>query len=436
MNLNEFFKTFTGPISTDTRTLVPGAAFVALRGEQFDGHDYLQQAKDKGAVIAVVDHPIEVDIPQCLVPNTTAAYGEIARLHRNRMPAQVITLTGSAGKTTTKNMLAKIFGAVGPTLATQKNFNNEIGVPMTLLQLKPEHQWAVIENGANSPGEIDRNSRVAEPDCGMVLMVAEVHVEGMGTADKIAIEKGAIYPHIRPHGVAVLPRDDQFYAQFAQRAAHDEIRQISFGFSPEADVTAQDIHITSGGQTSATVRTPLGSFALKMALLGRHNIYNALAATAVAVAYNIPLATIAQALASVEPADKRLQVYVGHNRAKLIDDCYNGSPVGIMAALEILASCPGEKVWVFGDMAELGERSAHYHQLVGEKARELGIDQVYAVGEQSLLTLQSFGKGGLHFNSKEALIEALKPKLHDHMTVLIKGSRSRKLETITEALKS
>jgi UDP-N-acetylmuramoyl-tripeptide--D-alanyl-D-alanine ligase len=435
MNLTDFFSTFTGPISTDTRTLVPGAAFVALKGERFDGHDHVQQAKDKGAVIAVVDHAVDVDIPQCIVVNTLAAYGEIARLHRNRMPAKVITLTGSAGKTTAKNMLAAIFSAVGPTLATQKNFNNEIGVPMTLLQLKPEHQWAVIENGANSHGEIDRNSRVAEPDCGMVLLVAEVHVEGMGTADKIAVEKGAIYPHIRPQGLAVLPRDDQFFDQFVARASHDGIKQMTFGFSPLADVTARDIKITEGGQTSATVVTPQGNFELTLQLLGRHNVYNALAATAVAVSYDIPLATIAQALAGVEPADKRLQVYVGHNKAKLIDDCYNGSPVGVLAALEILAACPGEKVWVFGDMAELGERTAHYHQLVGEKACELGIDQVYAVGEQSLLTLQSFGKGGLHFNSKEDLIEALKPKLHEHMTVLIKGSRSKKLETITEALR-
>jgi UDP-N-acetylmuramoyl-tripeptide--D-alanyl-D-alanine ligase len=435
MNLNDFFKTFTGPISTDTRSLVPGAAFVALRGEQFDGHDYVQLAKEKGAVIAVVDHAVDVELPQCIVSNTTQAYGEIARLHRERMPAKVIALTGSAGKTTAKNMLAAIFSAVGPTLATQKNFNNEIGVPMTLLQLKPEDQWAVIEVGANSPGEIDRNARVAEPDCALVLMVAEVHVEGMGTAANIAKEKGAIYSHIRANGIAVLPRDDQFYDEFVAMAALAPTC-ITFGFSPLAEVTAREIKITEGGQTSATVLTPMGTFDLKMGLLGRHNIYNALAATAVAVAYGVPLATIAQALAAVQPADKRLQVYLGHNKAKLIDDCYNGSPVGIMAALEILASCPGEKIWVFGDMAELGERTAHYHQLVGEKARELGIDQVYAVGEQSLLTLQSFGKGGLHFNSKEDLIEALKPKLHDHMTVLIKGSRSKKLETITEALKS
>jgi UDP-N-acetylmuramoyl-tripeptide--D-alanyl-D-alanine ligase len=433
MNLDTFFASFQGPVSTDTRSLPSGAAFVALRGEQFDGHEYVQAAKDRGAVIAVVDHRVDVDIPQCVVENTTAAYGEIARLHRNRMPATIIALTGSAGKTTTKNMLAAIFSAVGPTLATQKNFNNEIGVPMTLLQLTPEHEWAVIEIGANSPGEIDRNARVAEPDCAMVLMVAEVHVQGMGTADQIAQEKGAIYPHIRPQGLAVLPLDDHYYPQFEKST--QALKRLTFGFDPSADVRAVDIRYTPEGKTQARLITPAGECELSLELLGRHNLYNALAATAVALGYGVSLSTITQALGTVEPADKRLKIYEGHNKARLIDDCYNASPVGILAALEILASYPGEKIWVFGDMGELGERSAHYHQLVGEKAREFGIDHVYAVGEQSLITLQSFGKGGLHFKSKEDLVEALRPKLHGQVTVLIKGSRSRKLETITEALK-
>lgn len=434
MNLSDFFKDFTGPISTDTRTMQPGSAFVALKGEQFDGHDFIQAAKEKGAVIAVVDHPVNIDIPQCVVDHTNWAYGEIARLHRDRMHAKVIALTGSAGKTTTKNMLAAIFAAAGPTLATQKNFNNEVGVPMTLLQLKPEHEWAVIEVGANTPGEINRNARVIEPDCALVLLIAEVHVQGMGTAEKIAAEKGSLYQHIRKGGTAVLPRDDVYFPFFQELTSGK--RTITFGFSPDAQVRAENIRFIDEGHTQATVITPKGSFELDLGLLGKHNVYNALAATAAAISYDIPLKLIASALSTVEPADKRLKVYAGHNHAKLIDDCYNGSPIGILAALEILASYPGEKIWVFGDMGELGEKSDHYHRLVGEKAREFGIDHVYAVGEQSRITLQSFGKGGLHFESKEALIEALKPRLHDHMTILIKGSRSRKLETVTEALKA
>lgn len=433
MTLTQYFSKFTGPVSTDTRSLQPGSAFVALRGEQFDGHEFVAQAKELGAVVAVVDHQVPVDLPQIVVKNTTQAYGVIARLHRERMNAQVITLTGSAGKTTAKNMLAAIFSAVGPTLATEKNFNNEIGVPMTLLKLKPEHEWAVIEVGANSPGEIDRNARVALPDAAMVLMVAEVHVEGMGTADKIAKEKGCIYHHIQPDGLAVLPRDDHFYPQF--KNSTEGYRQLTFGFSPEAQVRAEQLRTTREGQTLAKVITPVGDFELTLQLLGKHNVYNALAATAVAISFGVPLTTIAQALSTVEPADKRLKVYQGHNQATLIDDCYNASPVGILAALEILASYPGEKFWVFGDMGELGERSAHYHELVGLKAKEFGIDHVYAVGEQSLITLQSFGQGGLHFNSKEELIQALRPKLNSQVTVLIKGSRARKLETVTEALK-
>jgi UDP-N-acetylmuramoyl-tripeptide--D-alanyl-D-alanine ligase len=433
MNLTDFFSTFNGLISTGTRTLESGSAFVALKGEQFDGHDYVQTAKERGAVVAVVDHPLNIDIPQIIVQNTTQAYGQIARIHRDHNKAKVIALTGSAGKTTTKNMLSAVFSSAGPTLATAKNYNNEVGVPMTLLQLQPEHEWAVIEVGANSPGEIDRNGLVVEPDCAIVLMIAEVHVSGMGTADKIAEEKGALYKHIRQGGIALLPRDDQFYPLFEKLTQGR--RTLTFGFSPEAQVRAENIRFTEDGNSHATVITPAGTFELTLGLLGKHNVYNALAATAAGVAYGLSLNQIAQALSQVEPADKRLKVYPGLNHAKLIDDCYNGSPVGILAALEILASYPGEKIWVFGDMGELGERSEHYHRLVGEKAREFGIDQVYAVGEQSRITLQSFGKGGLHFESKEDLIEALRPKLHDHMTILIKGSRSKKLETITEALK-
>lgn len=433
MNVNDFFSDFSGLISIDTRSLEPGSAFVALKGEQFDGHDFVHVAKEKGAVILVVDHPVDTDLPQCVVSNTTQAYGQIAHLHRNHMNAKVIALTGSAGKTTTKNMLSAIFSAAGRTLATQKNFNNEIGVPMTLLQLKPEHQWAVIEVGANSPGEIDRNARVIEPDCALVLMIAEVHVEGMGTADNIAREKGALYQHIRQGGFAVLPRDDVYFSLFQTFTQGQST--LTFGFSPDAMISAENIRFTDDNHTHATIITPRGTFELNLGLLGRHNVYNALAAIAVALGYEIPLSTIAEALSLVEPADKRLKVYEGCNHAKLIDDCYNGSPVGILAALEILASYPGEKIWVFGDMGELGEKSEHYHRLVGEKAREFGIDHVYAVGEQSRVTLQSFGQGGLHFENKEDLIQALKPTLHDHMTILIKGSRSRKLETVTEALK-
>lgn len=432
MTLHEFFETFTSDVSIDTRTLNPGDAFVALKGENFDGHEYVQAAKDKGAVIAVVDHPVAVDLPQITVNNTNQAYADIAKLHRNRLSAKAIALTGSAGKTTTKNMLAAIFASAAPTLATYKNYNNEIGVPMTLLQMKPEHKWAVIEIGANSPGEIDRNARVVEPDCALVLMIAEVHVQGMGGADSIAQEKSAIYKHIREGGIAILPKDDVYYPLF--ESLTNGRQTLTFGFSPDAQIRAENIHITPDGKTHATVITPMGTGELTLGLLGEHNVYNALAATAAGLAYGLPLSNILDALATVKPADNRLQVYEGCHHAKLIDDCYNGSPVGILAALKILASYPGEKVWVFGDMGELGEKSAHYHQLVGEKAREFGIDHVYAIGKESQITLRSFGKGGLHFDSKEDLIKALKPRLHEQMTVLIKGSRSKKLETITEAL--
>lgn len=444
MRLSEIFALFAQPmngedktvrhVSLDTRTIESNDVFVAFKGESFDGHDCLGEAKEKGAIAAVVERKMDVDLPQCVVPDVGQAYAKLGKLHRQQMPAKILSMTGSMGKTTVKNMLASIFSQVGPTNATEKNYNNEIGVPMTLLKLKPEHQWGVIEIGANSPGEIERNGRVAQPDCALITIIAEQHVEGMGYKDSIAREKIEIYTHLQPNGTAILPKDDEFFPLFEARTR--DFKQLTFGFDPSADITAKDVHVDETGRTVANVITPKGEFELKTKLLGKHNVYNALAATAVAISQDVSLDVIKSGLESVNPEDKRLTVYPGYNKSRLIDDCYNASPMGIAAALEVLSQHTGEKVWVFADMGELGDKCEYYHKWVGEQAKALGVNEIYAVGTHAQLTLSSFGEGGKHFDSKEALVAALKPKLHEQMTVLVKGSRGNKLETVVEALKS
>ncbi|MFI4956079.1 MAG: UDP-N-acetylmuramoyl-tripeptide--D-alanyl-D-alanine ligase [Gammaproteobacteria bacterium] len=419
-------------ICTDTRTLKEGDAFVALVGEQFDGHDYVSQAMEKGASVAIVSRKIPVSLPQIEVKDTLVAYGDIAHAHRMAMNAYVMSLTGSCGKTTTKEYVAQICGTYAPTLSTYANLNNEIGVPKTLLELRPEHRYAVIEMGANQRGEIGRLTAIARPNAALITLVAAQHTEGFGSVDNVAKEKGAIYAGVMEGGVAILPRDDQYYAMW--HAALD-CEQFSFGFSPQADLVITDLVLSRSG-SKAVLQTPQGAIPIETTLVGKHNIYNAAAAVSLALMGGVPVNCIKAGIARTVASKQRMNIIPGHNQATLIDDCYNAGPVSVMAALEVLATYPGEKVWVFADMKELGNEADRQHVLVGEKARELGIQQMFAVGEKAKLTLAAFGTGASHFESKEALVEALLPQLHPQMTVLIKGSRSNRLETVVDALKA
>lgn len=420
-------------ICTDTRTLEQGDVFVALIGEQFDGHDYVAQAHEKGAALAIVSRKIPISIPQIEVRDTLVAYGNIATAHRNAMPAFVMAMTGSCGKTTTKEYVAQICGTYAPTLATYANLNNEVGVPKTLLALRPEHRFAVIEMGANQRGEIARLSAIAQPNAALITLVSAQHTEGFGSVDNVAREKGAIYAGLLPGGTAILPRDDHYYATW-----HDAVDrpQLSFGFSPKADVMITDVVITHGGG-KAVLHTPNGMFPIETTLVGKHNIYNAAAAASLALAGGVPVNCIQAGIARTQPPKQRMNIIPGEKQSTLIDDCYNAGPLSVIAALEVLATYPGEKVWVFGEMRELGNEADPQHILVGEKARALGIEKIYAVGDKAKLTLAAFGGDkSKFFESKEALIAALRPQLHPAMTILIKGSRGNQLETVVDALKA
>lgn len=420
-------------ICTDSRTLEKGDVFLALVGEQYDGHDYVSQAQEKGAALAIVSRKIPVSMPQIEVPDTLVAYGKIAHAHRMAMNAYVMALTGSCGKTTTKEYLSQICNTYAPTLSTYANLNNEVGVPQTLLNLRPEHRYAVIEMGANQRGEIARLSAIAKPNAALITLVAAQHTEGFGSVDNVAKEKGAIYSGVATNGVAVLPRDDHYYPMWHTAL---DCEQFSFGFSPQADLVITDMVLSRTGGT-AVLQTPNGPLAIETTLLGKHSIYNAAAAAALALVGDVPVNCIKAGIARTVATKQRMNIIEGHKQATLIDDCYNAGPVSVIAALEVLATYPGERVWVFGDMKELGDEADPQHVLVGEKAHELGIEQIFAVGEKSKLTLAAFGGGAKarHFESKEALVDALRPQLHAEMTVLIKGSRSNRLETVVDALK-
>jgi UDP-N-acetylmuramoyl-tripeptide--D-alanyl-D-alanine ligase len=418
--------------STDSRTLNPGNLFIALKGESFDGHDHLAQAQQKGAVAALVQQHQASDLPQIVVKDTYQALGTWAAKHRTLLSdIQVIAVTGSCGKTTTKQMLSAIFSTQGPTHSAIGSFNNHIGVPLTLLALTPEHQFAVVEIGANHQHEIAPLTQMAKPDVAIITIIAPVHTEGFGDVDTIAKTKAEIFQGLGPQGVAVINRDDHYYSFWQQLLNHQPV--LSFSTHQKADIYASDIVLQYGCPTFM-LHTPKGDIQIQLPILGRHNVINALAAASAAIALNVPLESIAQGLAHMQPAKHRLHVCKGINEATIIDDAYNANPLAVKAALDILAEHPGEKVWVFFDMKELGTLAQEAHQEVGKIAREKGIDKIFAIGELSRLTVQAFGEGAQHFADKTSLINALKPQLHKNMTILIKGSRSGALEEVAKAL--
>jgi len=419
-------------VSTDTRSLTPGDLFIALKGESFDGHDYLPQALARGAAAALVEKAVSLNLTQIVVPDVYAAMGAFAAWHRQQLPdLKVIAVTGSCGKTTTKQMLSAIFSEIGPTHAAVGSFNNHIGVPLTLLALTTQHRFAVIEIGANHPHEITPLTQMAKPDVAIITIVAPVHTEGFGDVDTIAKTKAEIFDGLGDQGVAVINADDHYYSFWQQQLTQHQV--LSFSMQAKADVYATDIHLIEG-RGAFTLNTAKGSMAIVLPILGRHNIINALAASSAAIALNVPLPAIASGLAKMKAAKHRLHVCTGIKQAKIIDDAYNANPVAVKAALDILAHYPGEKVWVFFDMRELGDLSKAAHLEVGKIARERGVNRIFAVGEWSRLTVEAFGAGAEHFADKASLIAALKPLLHENMTILIKGSRSGALEEVVQAL--
>ena len=423
-------------VGTDSRDVKPGALFIALRGKHFDAHHYLAAAQAAGALAAMVDVAgaalAPPSLPLIIVNDTHKGLTQLAYAWRSRFTGPLVALTGSSGKTTVKEMLAAILRetADSAVLATRGNLNNEIGVPLTLLELRAGHRWAVIELGMNHSGEISRLSRLARPDVALINNAGRAHIEHLGSEEAIARAKGEIFDGLSGKGIAVLNADD-IYATLWQELCNKN-KCLRFGLDQPAEVSARyelraldsDIHIKSAaGEVSATINAP-----------GLHNVRNALAACAAAIALAAPLAAIATGLSRYTGIKGRLQRKAAHAGATLMDDTYNANPESTRAAIDVLARAHGRRLLVLGDMGELGEREAACHTEAGAYARAAGIETLYALGELSAHTVAAFGAGAQHFATIEELLTALQVELAPGVTVLVKGSRFMKMERVVDAL--
>jgi len=417
-------------VSTDTRTVRAGELFVALRGERFDGHDFLGKAKQAGAVAAMVDRNFTGTpaMPAIVVDDTRLGLGALARGWRARFAPILIAVTGSNGKTTVKEMLAAILrrhAGDRAVLATAGNLNNDIGLPLTLLRLEARHKCCAIELGMNHKGEIAHLAGIAAPTVALVNNAQREHLEFMNSVDEVAAENASVYGALPPDGVAVVNADDA-HADFFRKAAGKR-RVVDFGLEKKALVSGR--HALKALESEIDIRTPAGEAHATLAIPGLHNVRNALAAAACAFAVGIKEKIVAEGLSAFRPYTGRLQVKTAIGGATVIDDTYNANPDSVRAAIDVLAACPKPTVLVLGDMGEVGERGAEFHREVGSYASSRKISALYAVGEATKDAVAAFGSGGRHFDSIESLMAGLQGR-----SILVKGSRFMKMERVVAAL--
>ncbi|MEO5694301.1 MAG: UDP-N-acetylmuramoyl-tripeptide--D-alanyl-D-alanine ligase [Usitatibacter sp.] len=418
-------------VSTDSRTIAPGELFVALKGERFDGHEHVGEARLRGAAAALVSRLVP-QTPQVVARDTRVALGRLAAHWRVRHSAPLVALTGSNGKTTVKEMLAAILavhcGDRTRVLATEGNLNNDIGMPLTLLKLREHHHYAVIEMGMNHEGEIDNLAHIAQPSVALVNNAHRAHVGILGSVEAIAHAKGEIYAGLRGNGVAIVNEDDAHAPYWKSLNAGRRI--VTFGLGAGADVRAS----TAGPQMR--IVTPQDAFAVTLHVAGEHNLRNALAACAAAHALGIPVAAMQQGLGEFPGVPGRLQRRRGPAGAWVIDDSYNANPESMRAAIDVLAAQEGRRVFVMGDMGELGSEAPSMHAEVGAAARAAGIDALFTLGEASREADGAFGAGARHFDDHAALIEAARGEAGYGVTFLVKGSRFMRMERVADALAS
>ncbi|NQD37010.1 UDP-N-acetylmuramoyl-tripeptide--D-alanyl-D-alanine ligase [Permianibacter sp. IMCC34836] len=419
-------------VNTDSRQPVPASLFVALRGERFDAHEFAAGAIAGGAIALLVERVLPLSVPQIVVADTRRALGDLARAWRRRCAATVVGLTGSAGKTTVKEMIASILRQDGETLATQGNLNNDIGVPLTLFRLQPSHRYAVIEMGANHAGEIAYCAAIAEPSVAAITLIGAAHLEGFGSIEGVARAKSEIFAALPTNGCAVLNQDALH--QPILRAAIGSRKTLGFGSTPAADIRAENIVLDSAACARFTLVTPRGQVAVQLPVPGQHNVMNALAAAGVGEALGLPLARIAKGLQETPVVGGRLVRKQTRSGAALIDDTYNANLESVKAAIDLLVSLPGQPVLVLGDMGELGAEAAAIHAEVGRYAREKRLAALYSLGKLSAETSAAFGAGGQHFLELEPLLVALQTALTATHVVLVKGSRSARMERVVSAL--
>ena len=430
-------------VVTDTRRDCNGALFVALRGERFDGHDYVAQAAAQGAAAALVDRPspsdlaleLSVDLPLWLVDDTRIGLGRLASAWRDRFRGQVAAVTGSNGKTTVKEMLAAILAQVGPTRATQGNLNNDIGMPLTLLSARDE-SFLVLEMGANHPGEIAYMTAIARPQVALITNAGRAHLEGFGSLDGVARAKGEIAQGLPADGTFVVPGDSPYTPSWQALAEGRGLR--TFALDGPGDITAEAARIRlawdrSGFRTQFVARIDGVETPLEIALTGRHNVRNALAATAASLALGVPLEAVQTGLLTLRPVPGRLDPR-RCDGLRILDDTYNANPDSLAAAIDVLAGLTGPQWLVLGDLGELGASSAALHAEVGALARRAGLDRLVTLGRESAAASAAFGVGARHFEDLGALLAYLRDALEADAVVLIKGSRAARMERIVQGL--
>jgi len=434
-------------VSTDSRTVRAGELFIALRGDKFDGHDFIATAREHGAAAAVVDGKGAealgdgAGLPLIVVSDTRIALGELAAHWRAGFSLPVIGVTGSNGKTTNKEMITSILKAAfgnDAVLATQGNLNNDIGLPLTLLRLGSEHRAAVVEMGMNHPGEIAYLARIGRPTVALVTNAQRAHLEGMGTLDMIAVEKGSIFAGLGADGVAVFNALDQWAPVWRKQSAH--CRRLCFALDAPSGVEAEaEAEVTGHCQThgleNRVVITANGEQVdVALALPGAHNARNALGAAATALAAGVSMESVRAGLTAFRGIKGRLQRCVGLHGATVLDDTYNANPDSVRAGIDVLAATVGRKILVLGDMGEIGEMTGQFHDEIGGYAKSQGVDRLLAFGESSALAAHNFGSGGEHFRKLEELVARLDAEMDPETIVLVKGSRFMRMERVVDAI--
>ena len=414
-------------IATDSRKVHYGTLFAALPGNKVDGHDYAGPAAKLGAAALLVSRPVDLDVPQLLVDDVLKALGKLAAMLRRRINPTVIGITGSNGKTTVKEMVSSILGLEHDVLATRGNYNNELGLPLSLFALEQKHRFAVLEMGASKPGDIAYLAGIAQPDVGLVTNIGPAHLRGFGSEEGVARTKGELYAALPGDGAAVINADEPWAGLW--NTMNSAGRVMTFGCHRNADVQLSG---EQGGDLR--ISTPAGAFEPRISLPGHHNLVNAAAAVAVALSLGVGLDKIKLGLESVKPVPGRLNLLHTNAGWTVIDDTYNANPASLYSALQVLADMQGTPWLVLGDMKELGDGSRKLHREVGEAAKAMGVRRLFTTGELSAFTSEAFGEGAQHFASRDDLAKALCSCLYPDVICLVKGSRSMGMEAIVEAI--
>lgn len=429
-------------ITIDSRTLLKGDLFLALKGDNFDGHKFIPQVEKSGCVALVVDHSVDSALPQIIVKDTHKALGQIGAYVKKQVSPKTVAITGSSGKTTVKEMVSAILSRIGNVLATNGNFNNDIGVPLTLLRLEKQHDFAVVELGANHLGEIAYTTELTQPDVAIINNIAEAHLEGFGDLCGVAKAKGEIFEGLSVGGVAIYNQDCELSNKWQSRIVNKKVRL--FSCVNESDCYSTDVILDDNGCASFTLNSSLGNTNIQLTIPGQHNVCNAIAAASIAIEFGANVDDIRLGLAQMQQVNGRLNMHHLTPTTKLIDDTYNANVGSIKAATNLLSTYSGTRILILGDMGELGSEAESYHQEIGQYAKQCGIEYLFTVGELSQVTSNAFydanKENNYHFSCKDKLINNLikliekqnKNNNDQQISILIKGSRSAHMEYVVK----